>query len=135
MKPETTEWVDKAEGDWTVARREMAADDAVHNVVCFLAQQCAEKYIKAVLEEHGIPFPKAHDLVALLSLGGGLLAELDSRAEQLAHLSTFGIGARYPGVHADRQAAEEAMATAEEVRSIARQNLGLVQPATDQPQP
>ena len=45
MKPETTEWIDKAEGDWKVAQREMQAPDPVWNVVCFLAEQCAEKYL------------------------------------------------------------------------------------------
>jgi predicted nucleotidyltransferase len=40
MKPETTEWIDKAEGDWTVAQREMRAANPVWNVVSFLPQQC-----------------------------------------------------------------------------------------------
>ena len=43
MKPETAEWLDKAEGDWKVAQREMQAPDPVWNVVCFLAEQYAEK--------------------------------------------------------------------------------------------
>ncbi len=47
MKPETTEWIDKAEGDWAVAQREMRTANPVWNVVSFLAQQCAEKYLKA----------------------------------------------------------------------------------------
>jgi hypothetical protein len=42
MKPETTDWIDKAEGDWTVAQREMRTSNPVGNVVSFLAQQCAE---------------------------------------------------------------------------------------------
>jgi hypothetical protein len=37
MKPETAEWIDKAEGDWKVAQREMQAPDPVWNMVCFLA--------------------------------------------------------------------------------------------------
>jgi HEPN domain-containing protein len=37
------DWLEKAEADWKVARRESAAADPVWNVVCFLAQQCAEK--------------------------------------------------------------------------------------------
>lgn len=45
MKPETTEWIEKAEGDWTVAQREMRTANPVWNVVSFLAQQCAEKYL------------------------------------------------------------------------------------------
>jgi hypothetical protein len=29
MKPETQAWIDKAEGDWKVAQREMQATDGV----------------------------------------------------------------------------------------------------------
>jgi HEPN domain-containing protein len=64
------EWIDKAEGDWKVAQREMHAADPVWNVASFLAQQCAEKYLKAFLEEHNITFGKTHDLVVLLNSAG-----------------------------------------------------------------
>ena len=68
MKPETQEWVEKAEGDLKVARREGQTADQVYDAVCFHAQQCAEKYLKAWLEEHNIAFPRIHDLIALLNL-------------------------------------------------------------------
>jgi len=125
MKPETMEWIDKAEGDWKVAQREMRAADPVWNVVSFLAQQCAEKYLKAFLEEHNIAFGKIHDLVVLLNSSGGLLPELISQRQSLAHLSTFGIAARYPGAQADRQAAEDSMKTAETVRTVIRVKFQL----------
>jgi len=126
MKPETQEWVDKAEGDWRVAQRERQAADAVWGVVCFLAQQCAEKYLKAFLEEHDIPFRKIHDLVVLHNGSGGLLPELESLRQDLARLSVFGIASRYPGVWADQQAADEAMNTAQKVRDVIRAKLGLL---------
>ena len=125
MKPETIEWIDKAEGDWKVAQREMRAADPVWNVASFLAQQCAEKYLKAFLEEHNIAFGKTHDLVVLLNSSGGLLPELNSQRQSLAHLSTFGIATRYPGAQADRQAAEDSMKTAESVRTVLRAKLQL----------
>lgn len=50
MKPETAEWIDKAEGDLKVARREMQTVDAVFNAVCFLAQQAAENAMKTAEE-------------------------------------------------------------------------------------
>lgn len=125
MKPETTEWIDKAEGDWKVAQREMRAADPVWDVASFLAQQCAEKYLKAFLEEHSIAFGKIHDLVVLLNSSGGLLPELISQRQSLAHLSTFGIAARYPGAQADRQAAEDSMKTAESVRTVIRVKFQL----------
>lgn len=125
MKPETQEWIEKAEGDRKVARREIQTDDPVWNVVCFLAQQCAEKYLKGFLEEHNIAFQKTHDLLVLLNSGGILLSELDSLKSELAHLSTFGIATRYPGTQADQQAAASAIQITEAVRTVLRTKLGL----------
>jgi len=42
MKPLTREWVEKAEEDFRVARREQGAKPAAYNAVCFHAQQCEE---------------------------------------------------------------------------------------------
>ena len=126
MKPITSEWVAKAEGDFATAVRELnAPSDPNYDAVCFHAQQCAEKYLKAWLEEHNTAFPRMHDLVALLNLCGGLLPELDPLKPRLAHLSVFGIASRYPGVRADQQAGEEALTTAEEVRTVVRAKFGL----------
>jgi HEPN domain-containing protein len=125
MKPETREWIEKAEGDLKVARREGQTVDPVYDAVCFHAQQCAEKYLKALLEEHNVVFPRIHDLIALLNLSGGLIPELDPLKPRLAHLSVFGIASRYPGVRADRQAAEEALMTAEDMRTVVRAKFGL----------
>jgi HEPN domain-containing protein len=50
MKPITSEWVIKAEGDFATAERELRATDNLnYDAVCFHAQQCAEKYLKARL--------------------------------------------------------------------------------------
>lgn len=50
MQPLTTEWINKAEGDLTTARRELRARTAPnYDAECFHAQQCAEKYMKALL--------------------------------------------------------------------------------------
>lgn len=125
MKPETQEWVEKAEGDFKVARRESQTADPVHEAVCFHAQQCAEKYLKAWLEEQTLAFRKTHDLVELIDLSSGQIPELAPLRTKLAHLSTFGIATRYPGVQADQLAANEALKTAEETRSILRLKLGL----------
>lgn len=109
MKQRTQEWISKAEGDWTMAQRERQAPHPVWDGICFLAQQGAEKYLKAFLEEHSIPFAKTHDLVYLLDLAVGQLPALDAIRGQLAHLSTFGIAARYPGTKADKTAADNAL--------------------------
>ena len=93
--------------------------------MCFLAQQCAEKYFKGFLEEHNIAFQKTHDLLVLLQASGGLLPDLDSLRPQLAYLGTFGIATRYPGTQTDEEAAEDTIRTTEVVRTVVRMKLGL----------
>lgn len=125
MKPETTEWVNKAEGDLSVAEREMRAAKPILDAVCFHAQQCAEKYLKALLEEHNIAFQKTHDLVELRNLAGGLLKELEPRNKKLKDLTELGINARYPGTETGREAAENGLRLAREVRAVVRAKLEL----------
>ena len=69
MNPLTLEWIQKAEGDFVTASREARARRAPnYDAVCFHAQQCAEKYLKALLQEANISFGKTHNLVTLLDL-------------------------------------------------------------------
>lgn len=125
MKKRTEEWIRKAEDDRTIARREIQSDDSVWDGVCFHAQQCAEKYLKAVLEEKEIEVPKIHDLVVLLDRTGEWSQNLAQARSALARLSTFGVATRYPGMDADSEAAREAMETSERVRSAVRSTLDL----------
>jgi HEPN domain-containing protein len=97
----------------------------VPHVICFLAQQCAEKYLKAFLEEHNIPFPRTHNLVELLNLSGGLLPELDPLRAALDELSRHGVLPRYPGTTLTPQQVTDALRTAEQVRTVIRAKLGL----------
>src|SRR5437016_2708330 len=69
MTPEIWEWINKAEGDWATVLREAAVTiDPNPDAICFHAQQCAEKYLKARLVLAGIAFRKSHDLLYLLEL-------------------------------------------------------------------
>ena len=123
MKLETGEWVRKAEGDYQVAAREMLASKPIYDAVCFHAQQCVEKYMKALLVENDIPFPKTHDLIVLLDLCVGLIPELVTQRSRLAALSTYAIVFRYPGEEAIAQDAVEAQNTMNETCSLLRTAL------------
>ena len=58
------EWMAKAEGDFTVARREMRARKSPnYDAVCFHRQQCVEKLMKALLIQLGVTPPKTHMLM------------------------------------------------------------------------
>jgi len=125
MKPETKELVDLAEGDWAAAQWQRQAPSLVPHVVCFLAQQSAEKYMKAFLEEHSISYPRTHDLVELLDLSGNLLPELQPFRAELAALTQYAVLPRYRSVALTQQEVEEALQVAERIRTVIRSKLGL----------
>ena len=124
MKQRTEEWIQNAEDDSTIARREMNSDESIWDGICFHAQQCAEKYLTAVREEENIDAPKVHDLVVLLDRIEDTVRELGLSRSELARLSTFGVATRYPGMDADPEASQEAMDPAASVRRAVREGLG-----------
>lgn len=58
-------WVERAEEDYEVARTSVRRKRPFTYSACFHAQQCAEKYLKAVLVARGATFSRVHDLVLL----------------------------------------------------------------------
>ena len=91
MNPITHEWIIKAEGDFQTASRELEAlESPNYDAVCFHAQQCAEKYLKARLAEAQIPFPKTHDLGPLLDLVLPIEPDWDSLRGDLNALTDRG---------------------------------------------
>src|SRR5688572_684342 len=68
MKASTREWVVKAEEDFAAATAlARPRKKPLWAPVCFHAQQCSEKYLKARLNEASIQFHKTHDLEKLLN--------------------------------------------------------------------
>lgn len=100
MKKLTREWVRKAEADWTAAERLAGSKPPLHDAVCFHAQQSAEKYCKAVLQEFAITIPRTHDLERLLTLVLPDTPELAVLRRRMAILSQFAVEYRYPGMMA-----------------------------------
>src|SRR3989442_6987946 len=109
MKPITSEWIDKAEGDFATAQRELdAIDHPNYDAVCFHTQQCAEKYLKAYLQEAEIPFRKTHDLAELLDSAVATAPEWEKLRQGLNALSSFAVEYRYPGATANMDEAAAA---------------------------
>jgi HEPN domain-containing protein len=126
MKPTTVEWIDKAEGDFATAQVSFRTRKLPnHHAVCFHAQQCAEKYLKARLEEAGLVIPRTHNLFALLTLLLPIEPAWSVLAADLNVLSTFAVAYRYPGVSATKIDAKDALARCRKVRRIIRGALGL----------
>lgn len=124
MKSITKEWVEKAEGDLSVAIREMKARKPVYDAVCFLAQQCIEKYLKALILEQGKVPPKTHDLVLLLNLISKKELFIQEK-DKLSAMQSYAVAFRYPGEKATKANASNAVETAEKIRSVSRKILRI----------
>jgi len=126
MNELAAEWVEKAEGDYATAGRELRTRHRPnYDAVCFHAQQMAEKYLKAFLQEHGAIFPKTHSLIVLLELCLPLDASFESQRELLVLLDRYAVRYRYPGESADKAEARQALQAATTVRVFAREKLGI----------
>jgi HEPN domain-containing protein len=126
MKPLTQEWVDKAEGDFSTAGRELRArKDPNYDSVCFHSQQCVEKYFKAYLQDAGVAFAKTHDLVVLLDLLLPMEPSWDGFRLRLRSLTTAAVEIRYPGKSADKLNAKEMYKLCQEMRDLVQKSLGI----------
>jgi HEPN domain-containing protein len=97
----------------------------VHDVVCFLFQQCSEKYLKALLQEAGLAVPRTHVLTSLLILLRPHHPSLSLLRRGLVFLTRFAVDVRYPGFRARKRQAAAALRWADQVRTAARTILKL----------
>ena len=111
-------WLDKADGDWRAMQRlHTAVDPALADVICFHAQQCVEKLMKAVIIARGDPDPpKIHDLRPLSRLIEAVEPAWQAQQSDLARLSLSAVLMRYPGDSATPQDAEWSVETAARLR-------------------
>jgi HEPN domain-containing protein len=105
-------WLRFAREDLEAAEALLADEACIPRHVCWLAQQAAEKALKAALVSEEIHFPFRHDLDALRNL---LPDGWDTKREcaDLAELTEWAVEARYPGDWPD--------ATLDDARRAARQ--------------
>ena len=125
MNPAVAEWVSKAEGDFLTAGRELRARKSPnYDAVCFHAQQCAEKYLKAVLQENDKRIPKIHFLLELLAMVLKFDGSYEFLKADLEVLEDYAVKFRYPGDLAEKNQAQAAYASADVVREFIKQKLG-----------
>jgi HEPN domain-containing protein len=98
-----------------------------YDSVCFHAQQCAEKYLKALLTHRQIPFRPVHDLEVLLDLSIVASPDLEIIRSPLLLLNDYAVDIRYPGESATADEAQAAVKAMRIVRSLMRSKLGLPQ--------
>jgi HEPN domain-containing protein len=118
-------WIAYADDDYEMARMAMRRKRPITQAACFHAQQCAEKYLKAVLVAKGVAFPKTHDLITLddLCTQAGVFVAIPE--DKLSLLSAYAARVRYPGDEPVLEEAKDALATAAAVRRFVRKLLGV----------
>jgi HEPN domain-containing protein len=90
-------WVRTAEEDLLTARNMLSLGRrSPYPVVAFHSQQCAEKYIKALLTLRSVSFPRTHDLLELLRLVPRR-DRFGADPAEAAFLGRFSVETRYPG--------------------------------------
>lgn len=119
------QWVEKAEHDLTAAGQiQKLGKDAPADTVCFHAQQCVEKYLKAALVNQGIPFAKTHDIEVLMRLIPPRHRPTMTPAEQKLFTS-YAVVVRYPqaGLAIPLRESRRAVTIARRLRREVRRSL------------
>jgi HEPN domain-containing protein len=121
---EAKRWLIFASQDLAAAMRMQKDEDYVSRHICWLAQQAAEKSIKAALILLQIDFPWRHDLDAL----SNLLPEdwiFKAQKPDLSALTEWAVEARYPGTwpEATTRDANSAVKEAETVVKLIREEF------------
>lgn len=127
------EWAAKSESNFLCIRNNLASSEIPWDMVCFHAQQIAEKLLKAFLILHQRQARKTHDVVALLTE----CAQIDQRVGELLDdcrtLLRYAVDSRYPDplYDPDEQDGRRAVEAMERVRSAMLERLPGVHPETD----
>ena len=124
INPLTEEWVENAEEDYTMAKRAQTPTP-YPNSICFHAQQCIEKYLKAWLQAANLPVPRTHDIEELLRLTLPTRPMWRTWETEFSAFRAFAVDTRYPGYAATVGDAQHALQTCMDVRHAVRLALGI----------
>lgn len=111
-------WLEAADGDLRTAVQLLSTPGyEVYRIPSFLAQQAAEKALKAVLTHLQIDFPRTHDLERLQGIIPRDWKEI-RRCTGLDGLTRHAVDTRYPDDLAERISLDEARAAVERAQAL-----------------
>ena len=91
------EWIDRGHNDFRSADYLSTMHHPTPDeIICYLCQQSAEKYLKAFLFLHDVEPPKIHDLNELLEMCKEKDSGFSALLPQLNILTDYGVLPRYP---------------------------------------
>jgi HEPN domain-containing protein len=94
------------------------------DAACFHAQQGVEKYLKAFLTHHEVPFPYTHNLTKLVELCAQVDTNFRSLLPQVEPLTPYAVRPRYDASFwPSQETAEEARSSAHAVLEFVPQRL------------
>jgi HEPN domain-containing protein len=115
------QWLDRAESSLALAKQPKP-ENAYWDDLCYLAQQAAEKALKAVYHSLQKPHRFTHDIEELGKGLADLGLDLPNAIREAVVLTRYAVETRYPGVSESTTDAEyrDAVKLAEEVVQWAR---------------
>ncbi len=131
MNPLTLEKIQKAEDDWAMLTLALQSPRPLRDPICFHAQQCVEKYLKAWLQEANIRPPRTHELNVLLHLIVPAHPEWRAWRTDFAKFKPHAVDARYETFMTEADA-EHAVRICNEVRTAIRAVLQLPNDAQEE---
>jgi len=69
--------------------------------IMFHLQQCAEKFIKSILDFNNIKFPHTHDIDILVNLINSNNIDIPLKINDFSHLTDYAVEGRYAILHDD----------------------------------
>lgn len=119
-------WLAKAHEDELSAESILKYKDGAPSTVCFLAQQAAEKLLKALLVYNGHEFLKVHDLIELETALMVVASDIKEVHDNLTLLNRYYIETRYPGDYPEFswEEAEKALAAATLIKDFVMKKVG-----------
>jgi len=96
MKLAGKEWLMAASDDLAVIDCLVGNSELTH-MIAFHAQQCIEKCLKAIIEEHGLDFAKIHSLRRLFKICADYISLNENDGDLVDILDELYIDSRYPG--------------------------------------
>lgn len=92
------DWLKRAKSNLARVRAGKVSKEVIYEDLCFDAQQCVEKSLKALLVSLNIVFPFTHSIGSLLQLVSKAGIEIPKDISRTTVLTRYAVHTRYPGI-------------------------------------
>ncbi len=124
MHTETRNWISKGDkGLGTAGFALNSVDGPLPVTTGIHCQQAAENYLKAYLQESGVPFSSGYKLIALFEACVSFDRSFETLRANIDQLEGYSIASRYPKVEDSLEFRKDAIATATRVKEFVLDKL------------